>query len=142
VTSSFTDLYVQVQQFYAGQVQHLDAMRADEFAATFTKDAVFDHSPGNPPFEGREAIADEMRSYQQKRYAENPAQRRHWFHMLRVLPQDDGSIVSEYYAMLLMTKPGEPLAGPAMSYAVRDVLVFEAGELLTRERRVVPDAAR
>jgi actinorhodin biosynthesis protein ActVIA len=139
--TSFTDLYVEIQNFYAGQGRHLDAMRADEFAATFTADGRFDHSPGKPPLEGRQAIADEIRAYQAQRYADEPCQRRHWFNMIQVFPQDDGTIATEFYALVVLTRPGKPVPVIAPSCIVRDVLVHQNGEIRTRERKVSPDYA-
>lgn len=138
-TSSFTDLYVEIQQFYAGQVRHLDAMRADEFAATFAVDGVFHHAPGTPPLRGRQTIAEGIDRYQRERYTNDPCQRRHWFNMLQVFPQEDGTVATEYYALVLLTRPGQPVPEAAPSCFVRDVLVREDGHLRTRERIVLPD---
>ncbi|PRH80509.1 hypothetical protein C6N75_03900 [Streptomyces solincola] len=139
---SFTDLYVEIQQFYACQVQHLDALRAEEFAATFASDGVFHHSVDAPPAKGPGEIAAAIRAHQEHRYGSDPAQRRHWFNMLQVMPQDDGSIVTEYYALVLVTRPGDPVAVTAPACFVRDVLVRESGRLLNRERTVVADHTR
>lgn len=140
-TISFTDLYVRVQQFYAGQVRQLDGMHADAFAATFTEDGLFNHAPGVPPLRGRHEIAGEMRAHQERVYGANPAQRRHWFNMLEIFPRADGSILTEYYALVLVTRPGERVPVVAPSCFVRDVLVLRDGELLTYQRKVVPDYA-
>ncbi|MFF3292007.1 nuclear transport factor 2 family protein [Streptomyces sp. NPDC003023] len=133
------DLYAQVQQFYAGQVRHLDGMRAQEFAGTFTADGVFDNRPGADPLVGREAIAEAVRTYQRTAHAADPVQRRHWFNMLQVFPQEEGTLRCEYYALVVQTRPGvrEPVVGP--SCFVTDELVRVDGELRTRLRRVVPD---
>ncbi|MFJ8535816.1 nuclear transport factor 2 family protein [Streptomyces sp. NPDC093591] len=136
---TFTDLYVEIQQFYAHQVHHLDALHAEEFAATFAEDGVFHHSVGAPPAKGRGEIVAAIRAHQERKYGTDPAQRRHWFNMLQVMPQDDGSIVTEYYALVLVTRPGEPVAVTAPSCFVRDVLVRESGQLLNLERTVVAD---
>ena len=45
---SSTNLYAEVQQFYAMQMQRLDRVDAEGYAATFTDDAEFIHSPGQP----------------------------------------------------------------------------------------------
>ncbi|MER5704799.1 nuclear transport factor 2 family protein [Micromonospora sp. NPDC002296] len=139
--TSFTDLYVRIQQFYAGQVRLLDGMRAEEFAATFTDAGRFDHAPGTPPLQGRRAIAEEMRRYQEARYAADPCQRRHWFNMLEVFPGPDGTVSTEYYALVLLTRPNEPVPVAAPSCLVRDVLVDRDGELRVQERTVLPDYA-
>lgn len=134
-------LYAQVQQFYAGQVRTLDEMRADAFAASFTEDGVFDHRPGAEPLVGHAAISGAVRAYQETKHAVDPVQRRHWFNMVQVFPQDDGSIRTEYYAVVYQTRPNvsEPLVGPSCS--VTDVLVLEDGELRTKFRKVSPDHA-
>lgn len=136
---SFADLYVAVQQFYARQGRHLDMMRAQEFAATFTVDGIFDHDPGEPPLAGRQAIAEAIRAYQSRSYAADPCQRRHWFNMLEVMPQPDGTVLTEYYALVVLTRPGQRTPAIAPSCFVRDVLVYDNGELKTRERAVYPD---
>lgn len=140
-TTSFTDLYVRIQNFYAGQVRHLDGSRAEEFAATFTPDGRFDHAPGEPVLEGRQAIAAAIRAHQERGNATDPVQRRHWFNMLEVFPQDDGTVVTEYYALVVLTRPGVPVPVIAPSCAVRDVLTDEDGELRTLFRRISPDYA-
>ncbi|MFF2956900.1 nuclear transport factor 2 family protein [Kitasatospora sp. NPDC057965] len=138
---ALTGLYAEVQLFYARQMQHLDAVRAEPFAATFAADGVFDHSPDAPAVRGREAIAAEVDSYNERRFAQDPVQRRHWFNMLDVREQPDGSVHTEFYAVVLTTRPGQfqPVVAPAC--VVRDVLVREGGELRTLERRVTQDHA-
>ncbi|HEX2299555.1 MAG TPA: nuclear transport factor 2 family protein [Pseudonocardiaceae bacterium] len=144
-TTALADIYPRIQQFYAGQVRHLDTFRAEEFAATFTEDGVFDHRPGSEPLAGREAITAAVLEYQRTRHAADPVQRRHWFNMLQVFPQDDGTFRTEYYALVLQTRPGtpEPQIGP--SCFVTDVLTVESGangepgQLRTKFRRVRQD---
>lgn len=133
------ETYQRIQQFYAAQVRHLDTMRADDFAATFTEDGVFDNRPGAEPLVGRAAIAEAVREYQRTHHAADPVQRRHWFNMLQVFPQDDGTFRTEYYALVVQTRPGvrEPQVGP--SCLAGDVLVVEDGRLLTKFRKVSPD---
>ncbi|MFC8081166.1 nuclear transport factor 2 family protein [Streptomyces sp. NPDC057307] len=134
-----TGLYAEVQQFYARQAHRLDTVRAEEFAATFAEDGVFAHSPDSPPARGRAAIAEEVRGFNERRFAEDPVQRRHWFNMLDVRPQPDGSVHTEYYALVVVTRPGQPQPVIAPSCVVRDVLVRENGELRTLSRQVTQD---
>nr|WP_218004124.1 nuclear transport factor 2 family protein [Nocardia araoensis] len=47
--ASRTELYAEVQQFYAEQMQRLDNRDIPGYAATFTEDAEFEHTPGIPP---------------------------------------------------------------------------------------------
>lgn len=49
VNTTFTDTYAAVLQFYARQVQLLDSGRFEEYAATFTADGEFQHTPTCPP---------------------------------------------------------------------------------------------
>ncbi|EGJ73483.1 putative ORFX [Streptomyces sp. Tu6071] len=79
-------LYTEVQAFYARQAHHLDAVRAEEFAATFAAEGVFAHSPDTPAARGRAAIAEEVRGFNARRFADDPVQRRHWFSMLGRAP--------------------------------------------------------
>lgn len=134
-------LYAEVQLFYARQMQHLDAVRAVPFAATFAEDGIFAHSPDSPPVRGRAAIAEEVRDYNERRFAADPVQRRHWFNMLDVREQPDGSLHTEFYALVVTTRPGQPQPVIAPSCLVRDVLVRENGELRTLERKVTQDHA-
>jgi actinorhodin biosynthesis protein ActVIA len=72
------------------------------------------------------------------RFADDPVQRRHWFNMLDVQPQPDGTIYATFYALVITTRPGgRPDIGP--SCVVRDVLVRRDDGLLNRSRRVEHD---
>jgi actinorhodin biosynthesis protein ActVIA len=133
-------LYAQVQQFYARQVALLDDLRAEEFAATFTADAVFAPSPATAPVHGRTAIAAALRSAHERKFGTEPVRRRHWFNMLRVDPGPDGTLRTHYYTLVAVTRPWNPVPVIGPSAVVEDVLVHDdAGLLLTRERRVIPD---
>ncbi|MFJ1902122.1 nuclear transport factor 2 family protein [Streptomyces sp. NPDC088115] len=134
-----TALYVEVQQFYARQVRLLDDLRAEEFAATFTEDGVFAQSPGIPRAHGREAIAATLRAAHARRFGTEPVRCRHWHNMLRVDPGPDGTLVTHYYTLVVVSRPWDPAPVIAPSSVVEDVLVYEDGELRTRERRITPD---
>jgi actinorhodin biosynthesis protein ActVIA len=138
-TVASTDIYVEVQQFYARQVHLLDAVQAEPFAATFTEDAVFDHSPDSPPLHGRASIARELATFNQRRFDREPVQRRHWFTMMEVYQHPDGTLHTHYYALIMVTRQGQPAPVVAPSCAVHDVLVRTDGQLLTRSRKVTPD---
>ncbi|MDN3027275.1 nuclear transport factor 2 family protein [Streptomyces sp. S.PB5] len=134
------DPYTQVQQFYARQVAFLDDLRAEEFAATFTEDGVFAPAPGAPPARGRTAIAAALRAAHERRFGTEQVRRRHWHNMLRVEPGPDGTLLTHYYLLVAVTRPGEPAPVLGPSAVVEDVLVHDdTGGLLTRERRVTPD---
>ncbi|MHC3429804.1 nuclear transport factor 2 family protein [Streptomyces sp. DT18] len=104
-------LYTEVQAFYARQAHHLDAVRAEEFAATFAAEGVFAHSPDTPAARGRAAIAEEVRGFNARRFADDPVQRRHWFSMLDVRPGEDGAVETEFYALVVVTRVTGPRAG-------------------------------
>jgi actinorhodin biosynthesis protein ActVIA len=139
---TLTELYAEVQNFYAEQVHLQDHNVFEEFAATFTEDAVFRHRPGEDGVHGRAAIVAVARKFAAKLDAEE-IQRRHWFNMLAVRPANDGTAVdASYYALVVDTKPNSrPLIGP--SCFVHDILVrTDDGELLTRSRRIDHDEIR
>lgn len=136
-TAIGTDLYAEVQQFYGGQMQLLDGGAFEAYSETFTVDGEFRHTPGREPARGRAGIVRDLHEFHQ-RFADDPVQRRHWFNMIHLVPQDDGSIRSTYYALVVTTRSGgKPEMAP--SCVVHDVLVREDGGLLNRSRRVEHD---
>jgi actinorhodin biosynthesis protein ActVIA len=138
-SAAATALYAEVQLFYARQMRMLDEVRGEPFASTFTPDGVFEHSPDAPAVQGRDAIAAEVRGYNERRFAADPVQRRHWFNMLDVREQPDGSVHTEFYALVVVTRPGNPVPTIAPSCIVRDVLVREDGQLRNLSRKVTQD---
>ncbi|MGK8509787.1 nuclear transport factor 2 family protein [Nocardia asiatica] len=135
--TSRTELYAEVQQFYAEQMQRLDNRDIPGYAATFAEDAEFEHTPGIPPARTRAGIIADLVEFH-KRFETDPMQRRHWFNMINLQPQDDGTIVSTAYCLVVKIRPGsKPEIAP--SCVVHDVLVRSDGALLTRSRRVAHD---
>lgn len=136
-TAARTDLYLEVQQFFARQMQLLDARDITGYAGTFTEDAVFGHSPNREPARTRAGILRDLEAIH-ARLAEDPQQRRHMFTMIDIEPKDDGSITSACYALIVTTRPG---GRPELvrSCVVNDVLVREDGRLLVRSRMVDHD---
>jgi len=134
------ELYAEVQLFYARQMQQLDAGKLEAYAATFTEDAEFSHTPGREPARTRDGILADLQDFH-KRFEDDPMQRRHWFNMIDLEPQPDGSIVSTFYALIVKTRPG---AAPeiAPSCVVHDVLVRQDGDLLNKSRTVEYDSVR
>ncbi len=129
-----TDLYAEVQHFYARQMRLMDIRDFVAFADTFTEDGEFSHSPGQLA-RTRAGIVAELEDFH-KRYDNDPLVRRHWFNMIIVDPQEDGSLLTSYYAYVINTRPGvEPQLGP--SCVVSDVLVRDAGGQLLNKSRVV-----
>lgn len=137
VTSSHTDLYAQVQQFYAAQMQRLDDVDIEGYAATFTEDAEFTHTPDRPPARTRAGIISDLREFH-RRFEADPMRRRHWFNMINLEPLPDGRIKSTAYCLVVKTRPGQkPEIAP--SCVVHDVLLHQDGALLTQSRRVEHD---
>lgn len=139
-TSTFTDLYVEVLQFYAQQMQLLDEEKVVEFANTFTEDGEFQHTPTDPPARTREGIITAVHNFV-KRFENDPVVRRHWFNQVAVEPQEDGTVHTTFYALVVTTRPGKtPVIAP--SCVARDVLHRENGRLLTHSRHVDHDELR
>lgn len=135
--ASRAELYAEVQQLYADQMQRLDNRDITGYAETFTEDAEFEHTPGRPPARTRAGIVADLTEFH-KRFDSDPMQRRHWFNMTDLRPQDDGSIVATSYCLVVKIRPGaKPEIAP--SCVVHDVLVRIDGELRTRSRRVTHD---
>ncbi|MGW0466464.1 nuclear transport factor 2 family protein [Streptomyces sp. NPDC003027] len=137
-----TGLYALVQHFYARQMQALDDGRFEEYAATFTEDGTFQHTPGTEPARTRPGIVAELNRFHEK-FADDPVRRRHYFNQLVLDPQPDGSYRSTVYALIVRIRPGErPEVWP--SCVVHDVLVVDGDEVSTRSRTVsydhLPDA--
>jgi actinorhodin biosynthesis protein ActVIA len=132
-----TELYVEVQQFYARQMQALDRGDFTTYSQTFTEDGEFRHTPGREPARGREAIVGDLVEFH-RRYEDDPVQRRHWFNHIDVVSRPDGSLQSTVYALVVTVRPGaRPDIAP--SCVVYDVLVRRDGELLNRSRVVDHD---
>ncbi|MFC8365537.1 nuclear transport factor 2 family protein [Streptomyces griseorubiginosus] len=136
-TRSTTDLHALVQHFYAHQMQALDGLRFEDYAATFTEDGTFQHSPGAEPARTRPGIVRELVEFH-KRFEGDPVQRRHWFNHIALEPQSDGSVRSTVYALVVTVRPGgKPEIAP--SCVVHDVLEVVGDQVLTRSRLVTHD---
>ncbi|MEV5437260.1 nuclear transport factor 2 family protein [Streptomyces sp. NPDC052682] len=134
-------LYTEVQQFYARQMSLIEGRGADPdaWADTFTEDAVVESAADEGPDVGREAIRASVRAG----VAHIAAQGwdfRHWFGMLDVRPQHDGSLRTRYYALAMATERGGALEIRG-SLLCRDELVRGPGGRgwLVRHRALVPD---
>lgn len=131
------ELYSEVQQFYARQIQALDGGRWEEFVTTFTADGTFQHRRDRPPARTRAGILAEVVRFHE-RFRDDPVHRRHWFNHLVLDPRPDGCIEATAYALVITTRPGgRPEIQPAS--VVLDELVREDGRLLTRSRRILHD---
>jgi ribosome-associated toxin RatA of RatAB toxin-antitoxin module/3-phenylpropionate/cinnamic acid dioxygenase small subunit len=130
-------LYHQVQQFYADQMGLLDAGDAENWAKTFTEDGVFAQNVKPEPWRGRTEIGTRMRAGVDRVTARGLT-RRHWFGMLSVTPQDDGSVRTRYYATVFETPKGGQ-AKVYLSTTGTDLLVRSAGGWLVAHRLVTHD---
>ncbi|MCF6525772.1 nuclear transport factor 2 family protein [Streptomyces sp. JJ36] len=135
------ELYAGIQQFYARQMNLLEGRDADPdaWADTFTEDAVLESTVQEAPERGREAVRASVRAG----VAQIAAQRldfRHWFGMLDVDPQPDGSVRTRYYALALATPRGGALAVRG-SLRCRDHLVRDGDRWLVRHRSLEADGA-
>ncbi|MEO3930640.1 nuclear transport factor 2 family protein [Micromonosporaceae bacterium B7E4] len=124
--------YLDVQHFYARHMALLDAGEAELWADTFSEDALFEEPARIQPLHGRTAIRDSAR-LRADRVAAEGVQFRHWVGMLAVTPQDDGSLHTHYYALVLATPKGGPVETRA-SVDCQDVLVRHGGEWQVRHR--------
>lgn len=134
-------LYAEIQQFYARQVQLLGTEDIDSWSRTFAEDAVFEQETepgrtfarGAPSHRrGRAAIAAAARGAVQQR-REQKTVRRYLIGMLDVAPQGDGSVRTEYCAVLIQTGQGEqPVVH--LSTTGRDLLVRERDAWQVRHR--------
>jgi actinorhodin biosynthesis protein ActVIA len=141
MSRSFTDLYVEVLQHYATQMQNLDEGKFEEYAQTFTENGEFQHTPGRPPAVGRQQIVEELHEFH-RRFEDDPVQRRHWFDQVAVSADPDGAIRVSYYCLVVTTRPGQRVPQIAPSCTVRDVLVDEGGVLRNHSRVVDHDFVR
>jgi actinorhodin biosynthesis protein ActVIA len=131
------ELYFEVLQYYARQMRMLDDRDLAGYAKTFTDDAEFDHGAGGEPMRTRAGILRGLEEFHEQ-FETDPQQRRHHFSMVDVQPQDDGSLRTSCYALVLLVRPGQ---APEIrsSCVVSDVLVREGDQLLNRSRHVTID---
>jgi actinorhodin biosynthesis protein ActVIA len=132
-----SDLYAQVLHFYARQMQSLDDCRFADYAATFTEDGSFQHSPQAEPALTRSGIVAELVAFH-RRFDDDPVRRRHWFNHVLLDPLPDGTIKATIYALIVTIKPGgKPEIAP--SCVVNDILTLENDAVLTKSRVVSHD---
>lgn len=133
------ELYTRIQQFYHRQMGLLDDGRADEWAETFTEDALFLEPLRLDPLRGREEIRTSARA-RADRLAAEELDFRHWLSMLDVRPQDDGSLLTRAYALPMRTPKGGRLDVFA-SVVCRDHLVAVGDGWQVRRREIHHDGA-
>jgi len=133
----FGDLYAQVQQFYAHQMQLFDAHDAERWAATFTEDAVLDVPTLAEPVRGRANLTSNVLR-NQARQQRSGQRLRHWVGMLDVQARRDGELRTRCYALVYVT----PRGGSSRLLRVcvmEDTLVRVRGKLRPRRRLVTRD---
>ncbi len=137
------EIYVRVQQFYAGQMHLLDGIGADPVAwsRTFTEDAEFSSALQGEPDVGRAAILESVRQGLGHIHAEGPVDFRHWFGMIDVTEAADGGLRTRYYALAFSTARGGPLRVRGHMLC-RDHLVWDGDRLLVRRRHLEADGFR
>nr|WP_042193120.1 nuclear transport factor 2 family protein [Kibdelosporangium sp. MJ126-NF4]CEL20577.1 hypothetical protein [Kibdelosporangium sp. MJ126-NF4]CTQ89488.1 hypothetical protein [Kibdelosporangium sp. MJ126-NF4] len=128
------ELYAQVQQFYSRQMGLLDDGIVDAWTDTFTDDAVFEDTAVPEPLYGKEAIRTSVTARVEQIKAER-LEFRHWFGMLNVETQPDGSVRTRYYALAISTPRGGKI-NVRGNVVGRDHLVPDGSGWLVRHRFV------
>ncbi|WP_030668712.1 nuclear transport factor 2 family protein [Streptomyces rimosus] len=131
------ELYQQVQQFYAQQMQLLDSGRVGEWAETFTEGGVFAANAKPEPTTGRTAIAA-VAGQVTDEYARMGVQRRHWMGMVAIDGVNGDRVKARSYALVIETKHGGKPYIKA-STTCEDVLVRVGGRWLVEHRLISRD---
>ncbi|MGW3989870.1 nuclear transport factor 2 family protein [Streptomyces sp. NPDC004830] len=133
----FGELYGQVLQFYAHQMQLFDGHEAERWAATFTEDAVFDVPTLDAPLRGRAGLAANVR--RNRAVQERSGDRlRHFVGMLDIEPGRADELRTRCYALVYGT--GRDGGCRVVRVCVmQDVLVRVRGKWRTRHRVVTRD---
>src|SRR5437660_7716433 len=95
-------LLLEVQRFYAAQMQLLDDGRAEQWAGTFTDDGVFAADAWPEPARGRRAIAEGARKTTED-LARRGVRRRHWLGMPAITRSDGDTLAVRSYALVIET---------------------------------------
>jgi hypothetical protein len=141
VVSASAVQYIEIQQFYAHQMQAGDG---DDFAtwlATFTEDAVVYANAWPEPVVGRAAISVANRASSDER-AGRGAVHKHFVSMINLTPDAaDGyeeAVTAVFYVAILESVKGEP---PRLYRSIRceDRLVRRGGRWSVRGRRILRD---
>ncbi|PWI07873.1 hydroxylacyl-CoA dehydrogenase [Streptomyces sp. NWU339] len=136
-SQKFAALYAEVQQFYAHQMQILDAHDTERWTSTFTEDAVLELPFPSEPVRARTGLVRYVRAgaARQRRAG---SRLNHWIGMLDVQPQADGALRTRCSALAYVAPRG---GGSKVLYVcvMEDVLVRTRGEWRTAHRRVTRD---
>ncbi|MFD5080585.1 nuclear transport factor 2 family protein [Streptomyces sp. NPDC058371] len=102
---SSVELYQQVQEFYARQMQLLDRGEVDAWARTFTEDGVFVTNAQSEPTVGRRAMAAGARKAVAY-YTAQGVQRRHMLGTVSVTGREGALVSVRSYVLLIETPRG------------------------------------
>jgi actinorhodin biosynthesis protein ActVIA len=130
------DIYAQVDQFYAIQMQALDDGDIAGWVETFTDDGVFASNGLAEPVAGRDGLTALGKS-SVARLDEKGAIRRHFVLNIIVESSSDGTLLTTCYVPVFDTVDG--VTNLHTSTVMRDHLVFSGGALLVRHRTVTRD---
>jgi 3-phenylpropionate/cinnamic acid dioxygenase small subunit len=136
-SQKFAALYAEVQQFYAHQMQILDAHDTERWAGTFTEDAVFELPSPSEPVRARAGLVRYVRAGA-ARQLRTGSRLNHWVGMLDVQPQPDGSLHTRCSALVYVT-PSGGTSKVLYVCVMEDVLVRTRGKWRTAHRRVTRD---
>ncbi|MFF5707130.1 nuclear transport factor 2 family protein [Streptomyces sp. NPDC012794] len=134
------ELYAEVQQFYAWQMNLVEGpgADADAWAQTFTEDAVFESAGEPEPQRGRDALRATVRAGVEHIAAQG-LDFRHWFGMVGVEQRPDHTLRTRYYALAMATAPGGPLAIRGSLLCHDELVRADDGRLLVRRRSLEAD---
>ncbi|MDT9694644.1 nuclear transport factor 2 family protein [Streptomyces sp. P17] len=139
MTYSSGEVHGRISQFYARQMRLLDEGAVEEWADTFTEDAVFEEPSLPEPLKGRPVLVEAAR----RRVGALAAQgrvRRHWLGMLEVSEgAEPGVLHTRYYALALSTAAGEGVPSFHSSTVAEDLLEPYGEAFLVRHRSVRHD---
>lgn len=130
------ELYLAIQQFYARHMHLLDRHEVDDWADTFTTDAVFDTEALPEPVVGRTQIAEKARQF--TTFLEHAGiTRRHWLGMLAVEPRGEEVLATSYVLEVETLRGGPTLV--RNSLCCEDRLVRHDGSWLVHHRHATRD---
>lgn len=132
-----SERYLEIQHFYAWQMQLLDEDLVEAWAQTFTEDGVFAANAQPQPSRGRETITAAARAARED-LARRGIQTRHCLMMLVVTKEEENLANVRSYAQVIET----PIGGSPrlhVSTVCDDELVHESARWMVRNRYVTRD---
>ncbi|GGZ00947.1 nuclear transport factor 2 family protein [Streptomyces nitrosporeus] len=134
-----SDLYLEIQQFYALQLKILDRGDGEQWARTFTEDGVFQAADMPDPLVGREIL---VKAIERQSARHEGLVLRHWSGQLTVERIDDDTVRAQSYVMVYVTPDRTLLSGEVHfrhHTLCEDELVRANGTWLVRKRFVETD---